>query len=575
MPAIANSVAGSYVVTATAQGVPAATFNFTNTAGAPALIRIVSGDAQSVAVATAFAPLVVSLHDSSGNPVAGRTLTFTAPVSGASATVASVATTDSSGRASFNATANTKAGSYSVAISGAGIGSPATFSLANKAGAPTSISIIDDARQSASSGAPFGLSLQVLVRDTYGNPVSGATVTFTVPTNEPTAVISSPTDVTGSNGLASIRAIAGAVPGMYVVRASVVGVGQSASFQLTNVAASRGTITGVGGTTQIAQVNNSFAIPLTVAIQDSRGQPVIGTTVTFKSPSTGPSASLSQPTAWTDHQGRASISVAANEQTGSYQVTATAPGFQGTAGFNLQNSTILPTSPVITSIVNAASFVFGAAPGSLQTIFGMNLGAETAIATTNPLPLSLGGIRVLLKAKPVPLLYVSSSQINFQIPVDATAGASDLVVSSGSGPLASTSLRVDNTAPGVFLQLKGDSRRAAALNLDYSLNLPATPTPAGSYISVFLTGIGAVSPVVPSGDAAPISPLSTSSSATSATIGPRPVVIQYTGRAPQSLTDQVNLQVPVDLPPGEYPVIVTINGVRSNSAIISIGPAER
>jgi adhesin/invasin len=355
----------------------------------------------------------------------------------------------------------------------------------------------------------------------------------------------------------------------------VVGVGQSASFQLTNVAASRGTITGVGGTTQIAQVNNSFAIPLTVAIQDSRGQPVIGTTVTFKSPSTGPSASLSQPTAWTDHQGRASISVAANEQTGSYQVTATAPGFQGTAGFNLQNSTILPTSPVITSIVNAASFVFGAAPGSLQTIFGMNLGAETAIATTNPLPLSLGGIRVLLKAKPVPLLYVSSSQINFQIPVDATAGASDLVVSSGSGPLASTSLRVDNTAPGVFLQLKGDSRRAAALNLDYSLNLPATPTPAGSYISVFLTGIGAVSPVVPSGDAAPISPLSTSSSATSATIGPRPVVIQYTGRAPQSLTDQVNLQVPVDLPPGEYPVIVTINGVRSNSAIISIGPAER
>jgi uncharacterized protein (TIGR03437 family) len=49
--------------------------------------------------------------------------------------------------------------------------------------------------------------------------------------------------------------------------------------------------------------------------------------------------------------------------------------------------------------------------------------------------------------------------------------------------------------------------------------------------------------------------------------------VQFAGAAPLLVGDQVNLQIPVDLPAGDYPVVITVNGIRSNSAVISVGPA--
>jgi len=49
------------------------------------------------------------------------------------------------------------------------------------------------------------------------------------------------------------------------------------------------------------------------------------------------------------------------------------------------------------------------------------------------------------------------------------------------------------------------------------------------------------------------------------------VSVQFAGKAPGSVGDQVNLQIPGDLPPGEYSVTVVVNGVQSNAAIISVG----
>ena len=100
-----------------------------------AAITAVSGGGQSAIIGTAFAnPLVVNVTDSSGNPVSGVTVTFTALASGASADLSSTtATTDSSGNASVTAMANGIANSaaYQVSASVAGVRTPATFSLTN------------------------------------------------------------------------------------------------------------------------------------------------------------------------------------------------------------------------------------------------------------------------------------------------------------------------------------------------------------------------------------------------------------------------------------------------------------
>ncbi|WP_263349831.1 beta strand repeat-containing protein [Acidicapsa acidisoli] len=75
----ANSKAGSYTVTAVAGSV-SATFNLTNTPGAPANIVLTSGSGQSTAIHTSFTnPLIATLTDVGGNPLSGVTVTFTAP----------------------------------------------------------------------------------------------------------------------------------------------------------------------------------------------------------------------------------------------------------------------------------------------------------------------------------------------------------------------------------------------------------------------------------------------------------------------------------------------------------------
>jgi uncharacterized protein (TIGR03437 family) len=571
--AIANAVAGTYAVTASVVGVGSATFNLTNTSGPTESIKIVSGNHQTMTVGGVFAPLVVAVLDASGNPVSGQTVTFASPNSGASDTAAiGVQTTDPSGQASFSATANTIAGRYTVAVSCPGIAAPAVFALTNTAGAAARILIASGSPQTAISGSPFA-PLRVLVEDAFGHPVSGAMVSFTAPASGATALLSAASAVIDSTGEASIGAIAGSVAGTYAVIIRAAGVTGTASFTLTNAAPSSGTIIATGGTTQSTPVLTSFALPLAARVVDLAGNPAPGVTVTFTVPSSGPSATLSSNAPVTDSQGNVSVIATASNLAGSYQVTATAAGFSGTAVFNLQNAPVMPGQPIISAIVNAASFLPGAAPWSLQTIFGSNLATATATAHTVPLPTTLGGVTVTIGSTQVPLLYVSPTQINFQTPTELSAGEVVVTVSPSPTSTASAPLEGDPSAPGIFLQIQGDATRAAAVNTDGSTNGPSNPAPAGGYIQMFLTGIGSVSPPIPTGQFSPLTPLSFAQGSVSATIGSRLATVQFAGARPLSVIDQVNLQIPLNLSAGDYPVVISVNGVRSSSALITVGPA--
>ena len=107
----------------------------------PASVTATGGTPQSAVINTAFAsPLQVTVKDLGGNPVAGVTVNFAVPGSGASATLsAASAVTNGSGVASVTATANATAGSYNVTASVVGVVTPATFSLINTAGSAASV----------------------------------------------------------------------------------------------------------------------------------------------------------------------------------------------------------------------------------------------------------------------------------------------------------------------------------------------------------------------------------------------------------------------------------------------------
>ena len=144
--ATANSAAGSYVITAAYQGLTAS-FSLTNTTFA--FITATGGTPQSVATGAAFPiPLQATVKDALGNPVGGIAVTFTAPLSGASAVLSNATgLTNSLGVASVTARANSIAGSYTVTAT---VGTlSASFSLTNVSGAATNLAQGKPATQSS------------------------------------------------------------------------------------------------------------------------------------------------------------------------------------------------------------------------------------------------------------------------------------------------------------------------------------------------------------------------------------------------------------------------------------------
>ena len=114
--------------------------NFTvNPPLVPTTIITVAGTPQSATVGTQFITnLAAQVLDQNHNPVAGVTVLFVAPGSGASGTflngLTSIAeTTTAGGVATAPFTANTKAGVYTVNASVSGVATPAPFDLTNTA----------------------------------------------------------------------------------------------------------------------------------------------------------------------------------------------------------------------------------------------------------------------------------------------------------------------------------------------------------------------------------------------------------------------------------------------------------
>ncbi|MBY0504305.1 MAG: PKD domain-containing protein [Bryobacteraceae bacterium] len=127
---------GSADISATAPGYSSATRTITVQTAPPASVVVSSGSGQSANTGTTFPSALVALvRDAQLNPVAGVTVTFAVPGSGASATLSSLtAITNGAGLASSpQPVANATAGSYSVTASVNGVATPASFALTNVA----------------------------------------------------------------------------------------------------------------------------------------------------------------------------------------------------------------------------------------------------------------------------------------------------------------------------------------------------------------------------------------------------------------------------------------------------------
>jgi len=216
--------------------------------------------------------------------------------------------------------------------------------------------------------------------------------------------------------------------------------------------------------------------------------------------------------------------------------------------------------------------VNGVAPGSIVSIFGANLAAGTTVASSNPLPQSLGGVSVMLGSSLLPLLFVSPAQINLQLPPDTQLGAATFTVEAAGAPNVQAPFTVVRDAPGLFAQSVNGQSFAVAFHADGTLVTQSAPAQIGELLTMYGTGFGPTNPDRLEGFPLPASPLYTlldpvSISAASDTLSASAAyglagsvgvdVVQFT------LTDPT-------LSGTNAPVSVTINGQPSNTVLLPV-----
>jgi len=223
-------------------------------------------------------------------------------------------------------------------------------------------------------------------------------------------------------------------------------------------------------------------------------------------------------------------------------------------------------------VLNDAGFAVGApiAPGSIAAVFGSGFGTSTA------------GVTVLVGGIAAPLFGVYGTQINFQVPWQLS-GQTQTALTVTSGDLTSASITVPlaASAPGIFL-LNSAAQAAVEIAGTASVAAPVSefpgslPAQRGEYITIYCTGLGAVSNQPATGALALVSPLSsTSGGPLTVSIGGVNAKPSFSGLAPGFLgLYQINVQVPSTAPLGSaVPLTISIGGQTSNQATIAVAAA--
>ena len=210
------------------------------------------------------------------------------------------------------------------------------------------------------------------------------------------------------------------------------------------------------------------------------------------------------------------------------------------------------------------------APGSLISILGSRLAETQSSPATPPLPDQLDVTRVLFAGRLLALADVRADQINAQIPYDIPVNARyPLIVQRAATGSSAEELTVAAAQPVIFTM----DRSGTGQGLIYHLAADGTRVPAdsqnplkaGDRILVQCAGLGAVTPALAAGVAAPADrPVSTVAQV-GLRIGGVDAAVSFAGLvAGQVGVYQVQATVPAGVSPGDaIPVVLNVAGQSS------------
>jgi uncharacterized protein (TIGR03437 family) len=270
---------------------------------------------------------------------------------------------------------------------------------------------------------------------------------------------------------------------------------------------------------------------------------------------------------------------------GSYalQVGLHAPAFSGSGVY---------LNPI--GVVNAASWqpiTASLAPGELFVLYGTGLSQTTMSAQGGQaFPTSLGGVSVSINGISCPVYYVAPTQIAAIAPYELASAPTDFAniqVTSNGVQSNIVQMYTTDAAPGAFTVGSNGIGYALAEDAVTGVEItPSNPAQPGEFISLFMTGLGTVTPTVTDGAVGPSSPLSWSDVFNNGNLAVNfndygsgglvgnPGNIQYAGLVPTLAgLYQLNVEVPsIGLVDGDsvYIEFVT-DGADVNEVVIPYG----
>jgi len=168
--------------------------------------------------------------------------------------------------------------------------------------------------------------------------------------------------------------------------------------------------------------------------------------------------------------------------------------------------------------LNAASFQPAVAPGSIATLFGVNL----------------LGAKIRLGGADTTVFYSSNRQVNFLVPSGLPAGNTDLAITNAFGQSPSLKVPLQATAPGIFF----DNATGNGAVIDRGQRI----------FEVYATGLGTATQTV------------------TAKVGEANAQVLYSGAAPGFAgLYQVNIQVPNSVAAGTQMLTLSSGGNDSNA----------
>lgn len=238
-----------------------------------------------------------------------------------------------------------------------------------------------------------------------------------------------------------------------------------------------------------------------------------------------------------------------------------------------------PTPMVNTPLILSASNPGAAAiaPGSLAFAFGQGLATGTPGEILGIFPTTFAGTSVTIvdavgKSYAAPLLFVSSTQVTFQVPMGVATGLAKVTVNSRAGSQTTSNVQIASVAPGLF------TLNNASLAAGYAIREAADGTRTLQSLYAFDNAGTVVANAIDLGGPADKVYLALfgtgfqAATASTASVGGTTVPVLYAGpQGSYAGMDQLNIPVPASLAgKGNVNIQFSSAGVSSNPVQITI-----